>query len=488
MDKIPESFLRVSQKETIPFIINNPFCAIFSEMGFGKTIAVLTAVEKLIKSKNIKRTLVVSTLMVSRETWPNEVKSWAHTADIRYQLILGNANQRLKKLESNVPIHIINQENFVWLTEKTGLNWPYEMIIFDDAKGFKSAKRKNYLKTAVCCYMNICPVYEKKEGTMRSCTVLCKRFKQPPARYSRFGALCSVRPKIKRLVHLTGTPSSKELLDLWPMIFTLDCGKRLERTVTQYREKYFSQKFHGFGWELKKGSAEIIHKKIKDICIAIPSEAVIPKIHHIEINITLSEKAENLYKRFKNDWLLCMEGKEVEAPNAGVLSGKLLQVCGGAVYDENKEFIDIHPQKLIALRDIIKKHRGEPVLVGYNFKHELIRLKKWFPEGDDIRKIPNAVEKWNAGEIPLMFAHPDSAGHGLNLQKGPGRVLVWFGLNWALDLNKQLNKRLHRPGQKQEVLIYYLIVKGKADSLVMKGIAQKDWTQKQLLKALKRSK
>lgn len=485
MTELSELLLRDSQLDTTRFVINNPACAVFSDMGFGKTVALLTAIRRLLNNKEVNRVLVVSTLLVSRETWPTEIQAWTHTAGIEYRLLLGTAQERLAAAKSGGSVHIINQENFVWLAEKAGKTWPYDMVVFDDAKGFKSHNRKNHSKTAICQHADDCPVFEPADGSRKACAVLCKRFKPYPARYSRFGALCALRSQIKRLVHLTGTPSSKDLLDLWPMIFSLDGGARLGRTITQYRNTYFAQNHNGFGYRLLPGSAEIIHSKVKDICIAIPSEAKLPPVHHVEIPVKMPDKAEMLYESFKRDMLLKIENKEVEAPNAGVLAGKLLQICGGAVYhNEEKEWLQLHDSKLKALKEIVKKHKGEPILVGYNYNFERFLLKKWFPEGVDIRNRKNAVDAWNAGKIPLMWVHPDSAGHGLNLQKGPGRVLVWYGLQWSLSLNKQLNKRLHRPGQQQEVYIYYLIVKGKADSLVMKGVAEKDWTQQQLLDAL----
>lgn len=525
MAKLPKTLLRGSQKEVTDFVLKNPFCACFSEMGFGKTAAVATAIEQILKTREIKKCLIVSTLRVARDTWPDEIVSWEHTSGLTFQVIEGKELDRLRSARSCDKIHLINQENFVWLVEKAGADWPYEMIVFDDSEGFKSANRKTVPKKAICMHRRGCPLFlheksmicrhrdncqeytpgslpETKEfcalpcrklhpvrSSLQACITLCNHFKELPARFTRFGALCALAPRIKRLVHLTGTPSNKGLLDLWPLIFTLDGGERLGRTYTQYKNWFFNRGHNGFGYDLKPGAAEIIHQKIKDICIAVDSEAAVglPECQHIERYIRLPGKADKLYKEFERDLLVEVDGDEIKAANNGVLAGKLLQVCGGAVYTgEGKQWKKLHTCKLRALNKIIKRHRGEPVLVGYNFGHELDRLKATYPWGIDIRDRRDAVAAWNRGEIPLMFAHPGSAGHGLNLQKGPGRVLVWFGLNWRLDYNKQLNKRLWRPGQTRKVFIYYIIAEGRADVHLMEGVAKYDYTQKQLLEAVKR--
>ena len=512
--------LRVSQHTGTDFIIDNHYCGLFSDMGFGKTVAVTTAVEKLFRIDDVCRVLVVSTVLVARETWPEEIEAWAHTSNLSFKLIEGDAKQRLQAAKGKEQIHITNQENFVWLAERAGRTWPYDMVVFDDTDGFKKHNRTNAPGPGICARSAECPLYENEKAwncqdaevcfdyttdgyeeaciklcpdrvpvysQVKACALLCKQFKSPPARYTRFGALCALRPQIKRLVHLTGTPTGRGYVDLWPLIFTLDNGKRLQRTYTQYLKKYFNKKKGGYGWTLKPGSIYFINKAIRDICICIESEAKLPPRYDKHINITLPPRAAKLYDQFKRDLVLNMDDTEIVAANNGVLAGKLLQVCGGAVYTgEGREWVDLHEEKFKVLDAVIKKHSGEPILVGYNFKHELIRLRARYPQGIDIRDRRDAKHAWNAGDIPLMFAHPKSAGHGLNLQYGPGRVLFWLGLNWSLILNKQLNKRLHRPGQAQEVYIYYAVVKGRADTILMKGVAQYDWTQNQLLAAIKR--
>lgn len=491
-------------------------------MGFGKTAALATAIEKLFRLKEVNRLLVVTTLKVAENTWPDEIQDWRHTSYLKFKVIIGDAEQRLTAARGGEQIHIINQENFVWLAERAGRTWPYDMVVFDDAEGLKNTRRKSAPKKAICLHAKDCPLFlheksfmcaeadfctEFRKGTydnacimlceyfrpvrtsLKACITLCKLFEAPASRYSRFGALCALAPQIKRLVHLTGTPSNKGLVDLWPLIFTMDGGRRLERTNSQYKDKYFNKSYNGFSWELKPGAEAQIHARIKDICIAVESEAEaeLPPCNHIDRIIKLPPDAAKMYDDFERDFILSVDDEEITAANRGVLSGKLLQVCGGAVYTgTEREWITLHDEKFKALDDILLKHAGEPVLIGYNFKHELTRLRDRYPEGVDIRDRRDFVHAWNAGEIPLAFAHPGSAGHGLNLQRGPGRALVWLGLSWRLDHNKQLNKRLWRPGQRHAVFIYYLIAKGRADVRLMEGVAKYDWTQNQLLEAVKR--
>jgi hypothetical protein len=522
MPRFKESELRVSQHQVIEYgAVNNNF-ACFSNMGFGKTAAIITLVEKLFRLKEVRRLLVVTTLRVARDTWPEELQDWEQSSYLKFKVISGDEGARLAAARGKEQIHIINQENFVWLAERAGRTWPYDMVVFDDVEGFKNANRKTVPSKAICQHESACGLYEHENSRVctwadfciayrpgayapgcimpcqdfkpvrpasRACTTLCRLFASPPARYTRFGALCALGPQIKRLVHLTGTPSNRGLLDLWPLIFTLDGGDRLGRTYSQYKNRFFNKSHNGFTWELKPGGAAEIHEKIKDICISITSEAEaeLPACQHINQVIELPGEAAKLYDTFERDLFLNIDGEEITAANSGVLAGKLLQVCGGAVYTgTGRDWVELHDQKFKALDSILLKHKYEPVLVGYNFEHELTRLKARYPFGVNLADRRDAVHAWNAGEIPLLFTHPKSAGHGLNLQRGPGRVLVWFGLSWRLDHNKQLNKRLWRPGQAREVFIYYLIAKGRADVRLMQGVAKYDWTQDQLLEAVKR--
>lgn len=520
-ERLPLDLLRNSQLDVADFIYDNLFCACFSDMGFGKTAPVATVVEKLFRRNEINKVLIVSTILVTREVWPKELDDWEHTSYLTFKLIEGEAPERLASARGGEQIHLINQENFVWLCEQAGKTWPYDMIIFDDATGFKNEQRRNSPGRGICTHRKDCCIFEHEKtwhckhagncasyvkGTysddcivpcqlfepvrsnLQACTIMCNDFKAPPARYSRFGAICQLRPQVKRLVHLTGTPTNKAYLDLWPLIFTLDSGERLGRTYTQFKQRYFTKSHNGFSWNIKPGGAVKIENLIKDICISVESEAQLPPLYPVEVEIKLPGPAAAMYDQFERDLLICLEGgDELIAANQGVLQGKLLQVCGGGVYiNEKKEWLNIHDEKFKAIDQIIARHTGEPILIGYGFGHELERLKARYPQGIDIRDRRDAVHAWNSGEIPILFVHPLSAGHGLNLQLGPGRVLIWLGLAWALDQNKQLNKRLHRPGQKRDTYIYYLIARGRADSRVMEGVAKMNWSQNQLLKAVKR--
>lgn len=521
VEPLSRDLLRVSQLEAVDFIKNTPFCAIFCDMGFGKTVTTLTAVGDLLDSKEIRKVLVVAPLRVARDTWPEGVAEWEHTTGITFKFIEGDAKERTASARGKEQVHFINQENFVWLAMRAGKRWPYDMVVFDDSKGFKSGKLKTAEspvckhsdgcdmleteKTGHCKKSGECERYVKAEysdecvmrcadfkqvrGGSKACTITCVDYANTPSGYTRYGAIIALRPQIKRLVHLTGTPSSKELLDLWPLIHTIDMGQRLGRTYSQYKQKYFIKARGGYDFFLKPDAKSQIFDTIGDVCISIESEAELPPCTEIPIEVGLPPDVAKMYTTFEREFAVSIEDDEVQAVNAGVLAGKLLQICGGAVYHEVegvKTWTEVHTEKIKALAGIIEQYEGEPILVGYNFAHELERLRNAFPEGVDIRDRRDAVKAWNAGEIPLMFAHPDSAGHGLNLQKGRGRVLVWFGLNWSLDLNKQLNKRLWRPGQKRECFIYYIVAKGRADARVMESIKRKDATQKELLRAVRR--
>lgn len=485
---LKKSDLRPSQRETADFILKNQACAVFSEMGFGKTVVSLTAMMESVEAGEINKILVASTVRVSRNTWPNEIQRWEHLKDLEPLVICGTETERVEKLKKDAILYTINMELFVWLVEHFKDDWPFDALIFDDAKGFKN-QRKTGKPSSLCAYYKICPVYEPsitpKGNTSNRCAVMCSSFKPRARKLTRFGAVCRIRHKIKRLVHLTGTPSDRNLLDLWPMMYTIDGGKRLGRTYTWYRDRYFHP-VNVYNWFLNSGSADTISSLIKDVCIALPSEIVLQGVTYRTAKIKLNDVATKMYSKLQRELLLETKNGSVEALNGGVLAGKLLQVCGGAVYTDKGEYSVIHNDKLDTLERILKDHKDEPVLVGYNFRHELIRLKERFPHGVDFKTFSDPEKEWNSGKHLLVFVHPESAGHGLNLQLGPGRVLVWFGLNWSLSLNKQLNKRLHRPGQQRETIIYYIVAESTIDKKVVEALHSKGVTQSFLLKSLVR--
>lgn len=504
--KLKPSLLRPSQLDVSDFIISNPACLVASDMGFGKTASGITAIEKLLRRGEVNKVLIISTLAVTKSTWPEELQAWEHASDLKFVRISGSPEDRLKKAASKAHIYIINQELFVWLAEKAGKKWPYDMLVFDDVSGFSSGQRRS--KRARCHFDKDCPLYVPggpygcKTAVARcpysfSCptakgcqaAVRCENYKEGVPRPTRFGAVCALRKKIKRLVHLSGTPSGHDLLDLWPLIYSLDQGVRLGRTLSDYKRRYFTKSQNGFSWTLRPESGPVIAEKIKDICIAVPSEAKVPPLYHVKRPITLPKKAAELYKRLVKDWVINADNPDrVEAANAGVLAIKLLQICSGAIFKDAKEgqpkeWLLVHDEKIKEAQRIKAKHPNSPILIIYKFTHELIRLKAAFPDGRDVRDLKDAVSKWNAGEIPIMFGHPGSMGHGLNLQKGPGHVMILFCMP-SLKQYKQVIKRLHRPGQKRKVYLYYLIVEKLADEIAMNSVAWHDHTQQQFLNAI----
>lgn len=490
MVKLGKGLLRESQRGSAEFMVDNPFSAVFSDMGFGKTITSLTVIERLFAEGKIKKALIVAPLRVARDTWTDEITSWEHTSRLSFKFLAGTPKKRKEAAKGRENVHIICQNNFVDLFMIAARTWPYDCVIFDDSEGFKNYSRISKPSTTICTESRDCMMFEPMEGS-KGCGYHCEDFKAKRARPTRFGAVCALRNHMKYFYQLTGTPSSNQLVDLWPLIFTLDAGKRLGRTVTEYQKRYFTKSWDGFGWDLKPGSEEKIHTALRDICISIDSEAELPPCYSETWEVDLPPKAAAVYDELEREFIVDIEGEEVEAVNGGVLSNKLLQICEGSLYTHPPEVkprpvAHLHDAKVQAIRDIRERHPGEPILIGINHAHGLKSLRAAFPEGIDIRDREDAVKAWNAGEIPMMFAHPGSAGHGLNLQRGPGRVLIWFGLNWRLDMNQQLNKRLHRPGQMQDVYIYYIVAKGRADVRVMEATRKKGVTQKALLDAVKR--
>jgi SNF2 family DNA or RNA helicase len=505
-------------------MVRTPRCGVFNDMGSGKTISALTALEIEFRRGLIKKALVVAPLEVSKNTWPQEVPLWEHVSDLSFKFIRGAPAKRAELLKGGERVHILNQENFVWLVERAYKNWPYDRVIFDDTQGFKTSERVTKPKSTICILSDTCPIYANAyEGVCefkssctdyrpdvdavscanpcslfrqvkrasKACEVVCNDFTPKPARYTRFGALLAVSGKIKKLAVLTGTPSSKELLDLWPLVYVLDGGKRLSPSYNKYKQTYFNKSHNGYNWDLREGSKQKIFKRISDICISIDSEAELPRRHDIEVKLKMPPDIEKMYDRFAKEYYLSLTKGDVLAVNRGVLEGKLLQVCEGAVYlshdpGDRREWEPLHDVKLNALDPILEKHKNTPVIIAYNHGHGLARLREKYPHGVTLKDVKNGVAMWNNGEIPLLFLHPKSGGHGLNLQKGPGHVLIWFGINWSLDDNRQLNKRLWRPGQKNAVYIYHLVMEGKADRRIVELVNKKGATQNELIEAVKR--
>lgn len=435
------------QQYAIDFIKNNEIAAILLDMGLGKTSITLTAVNDLIfDSFEVSKVLVIAPLRVARDTWPAEIKKWDHLKHLRYSVAVGSESERLAALRKEADIYIINRENVDWLVNKSRVSFDFDMVVIDELSSFKSHQSK------------------------------------------RFKSLLKVRPFIKRIVGLTGTPSSNGLMDLWAQFRILDMGKRLGRYITHYRSAYFLPDKRSadriFTYKPADGAEQMIYDRISDITISMKSADYLklPECIINEVPVFMDTKEKAIYETFKEDMVAKIKDEEIDAANAAVLSGKLLQMANGCIYDEDKKAIKIHDRKLDALEDLIESANGKPLLVAYWFQHDLARIKERFP----VREIKTSkdIEDWNKGKIPLAVIHPASAGHGLNLQTG-GSTLVWFGLTWSLELYQQCNARLHRQGQTDTVVIHHIIAKGTIDEDVMAALQRKEKIQNALINAVK---
>ncbi len=428
------------------FIISHPQSALFLDCGLGKTVTTLTAINDLLfDSFEIIKVLVICPLRVSA-VWVDEINKWKHLNSLRCSVAIGTEVERKAALTRKADIYIINRENVDWLVNKSGLPFDFDMVVIDELSSFKDNGSK------------------------------------------RFKALRKVRPKVKRMVGLTGTPSANGLMDLWAEIGILDMGQRLGRYITRFRNDYFIPDKRNqqmvFSYKPRPGAEEAIYKLISDITISMKNTDYLklPDLVMNEIPVWLAEKEQKAYDAMKRDLVLSLEGKEIDALNAASLSNKLLQMANGAVYADDGSVAKIHDRKLDALEDIIEAANGKPVLVAYWFKHDLKRILNRFPA--EKLDSSDSIRRWNRGEIPLAVIHPASAGHGLNLQAG-GSTLVWFGLTWSLELYQQTNARLWRQGQKDTVVIHHIITKGTIDEDVIRALKRKDKVQSTLINAVK---
>lgn len=435
------------QSYATEFILSHPIAAVFLEMGLGKSVITLSAIFDLcLNSFLVCKVLVIAPLRVARDTWPAEINKWDHLKGLSYSVAVGTEKERIDALKKQSTLYIINRENVDWLVHKSGIPFHFDMVVIDELSSFKSYGAK------------------------------------------RFKSLLKVRPSVKRIVGLTGTPSSNGLMDLWAEFRILDLGQRLGRYISHYRNTYFKPDKRNaqiiFSYKPLPGAEEEIYKQISDITISMKSTDYLKMPEYVsnEVFVTLSEKEWKVYSDFKEDMVANLGDEEIDAVNAAVLSGKLLQMANGAVYDsENKAHV-IHDKKLDALEDLIEGANGKPVLVAYWYKHDLERIKERFP----VRQIQSSkdIEAWNDGKIPIAVIHPASAGHGLNLQSG-GSTLIWFGLTWSLELYQQTNARLYRQGQKDTVIVHHIITKNTIDEDVLLALTKKEKTQDALIDAVK---
>ena len=435
------------QSYATEFILSHPISAVFLEMGLGKSVITLSAIFDLcLDSFLVCKVLVIAPLRVARDTWPAEINKWDHLKGLSYSVAVGTEKERIDALKKQSTLYIINRENVDWLVHKSGIPFHFDMVVIDELSSFKSYGAK------------------------------------------RFKSLLKVRPSVKRIVGLTGTPSSNGLMDLWAEFRILDLGQRLGRYISHYRNTYFKPDKRNaqiiFSYKPLPGAEEEIYKQISDITISMKSTdyLTMPEFVSNQVFVTLSDKEWKVYSDFKEDMVANLGDEEIDAVNAAVLSGKLLQMANGAVYDsENKAHV-IHDKKLDALEDLIEGANGKPVLVAYWYKHDLERIKERFP----VRQIQSSkdIEDWNDGKIPTAVIHPASAGHGLNLQSG-GSTLIWFGLTWSLEMYQQTNARLYRQGQKDTVIVHHIITKNTIDEDVLLALTKKEKTQDALIDAVK---
>lgn len=436
------------QAYAIDYIKTHPIAAVLLDMGLGKTVISLTAIADLLfDSFEAHRILVVAPLRVARDTWPAEIKKWEHLQHLTYAVCVGTPKERRTALLSGADITIINRENLQWLIENSGFAFNYDMVIIDELSSFKNHKSK------------------------------------------RFQALMKVRPQVKRIIGLTGTPSSNGLMDLWAEFKLLDFGERLGRFITHYRNDYFiPDKRNGeiiYSYKPMPYAEDAIYLKISDITISMKStdHLQMPELISSQYEVQLSEEETQRYEELKADFILELPEGEITAANAASLTGKLSQLANGAIYDDEGNILEFHDRKLDALEDLIEAANGKPLLVAYWFKHDLQRIKKRF----DVREIKSSkdITDWNNDDIPVAVIHPASAGHGLNLQAG-GSTLIWFGLTWSLELYQQTNARLWRQGQTSgTVVIEHIITKGTIDERILKALSLKEVTQNALIDAVK---
>ena len=436
------------QQYATDFIIKNPTAAVFLEMGLGKSVIALTAILELCLERfEISRVLVIAPLRVARDTWPAEIQKWDHLKDLSYSVAVGTANERRAALRQKTFVHIINRENVQWLIEDSGIPWQYDMVVIDELSSFKNHQSK------------------------------------------RFKSLMKARPGVRRMVGLTGTPSSNGLMDLWSEFRVLDMGKRLGRFITHYREQFFEpDRRNGmqvFSYRPRAGAEREIYRRIGDITISMRSADYLkmPECVMNTVPVKLDSTEYEVYEEMESKMVTELDGVEIDAVNAAALTGKLCQLANGAIYTPDGNTVFFHERKLDAMEDLIEGANGKPVLVAYWYKHDLARIQERFK----VRELKSSkdITDWNAGKIPVAVIHPASAGHGLNLQAG-GSTLIWFGLTWSLELYQQTNARLWRQGQQAEtVVIHHIITRGTVDEDVMQSLSEKDRSQAALMRAVR---
>lgn len=438
------------QEKCVKHILDNEGCGLFLDMGLGKTITTLTAIDELMYDRfEINKVLAIAPKRVAEDTWIREAEGWEHVKHLRLSLVLGTEKQRKEALWEKADIYVINRENVAWLVSYYGKSFPFDMVVIDELSSFKNQKS------------------------------------------IRFKSLKKVRPKIKRVVGLTGTPSPNGLIDLWSQMYLLDMGERLGKTIGMYRNDYFrpgrSKGHIVYEYKLNKGSDDIIYEKISDICISMKAEDYLELPEKVirDVSVQLSSKVQKMYNDFEEEQVLQLLDTEITAVNAAALTTKLLQYAGGAIYDEERGVHEVHDAKLEALDELVESINGNSVLIFYTYKHELARIKERLKSLNP-RELNDSkdIEDWNAGKIQVLLAHPASAGHGLNLQRG-GHNIIWYSTPWSLELYLQANARLYRQGQTKPVMIFRLVAKKTHDTRVVGALKRKNTGQEALMEATK---
>ena len=445
------------QNYCISFVKDHPEAMLILQMGLGKTISALTAILDLMFDRfEVGKVLIIAPLRVAKTVWPEERDSWEHTSFLKMSVIVGNAKQREAAIRTPADVYVVNRENTKWLIdylEKHHIPWPFDMVVIDELSSFKNHQSQ------------------------------------------RWKALRKVRARIKRMIGLTGTPASNGLMDLWAEVFLIDGGQRLGRFIGRYREAYFRaagmNPYTGvvFNYLPLPGAEEAIYSRISDIAVSMKALDYLDMPEYVPVTHTVEmDPAErNLYDKMKKELLVEVDGESIDAANAAVLSGKLLQMANGALYNDSREVRDIHKQKLLILEDLIEQANGQNVLVAYWYQHDHDRIMEHLKEKGytprDI-KTETDIADWNAGKIQVGLISPASAGHGLNIQKG-GHILIWFSMIWSLEMYQQTNARLWRQGQKHVVTVHHIVCKDTVDEDVLKALEHKDTTQQNLIAAVK---
>ena len=446
------------QTIAMDFLRTHSHCALFLDMGLGKTVTSLTVAKELINDYRVEKVLVIAPKRVAESTWSSEQEKWDHLKGLRISKVLGSKSDRIAALEADADIYVINRENVQWLVEYTNGIWPFDMVIIDELSSFKSPQAK------------------------------------------RFKMLKRVIKQSDYVWGLTGTPASNGYMDLWAQIYLIDNGERLGKFIGSYRQEFFYAGAHNgfivYEYKLRTGAKEKIDRRLSDICLSMSKEdwLQIPPLIFNEVRVKMTKKERKVYEQFEADKVLpLLENRlgsidtmdsAVIGETAATLSGKLLQMANGAVYDDNGGVFHLHDQKLDALDEIVESSQGQPILVFYTYKHDVDRIKARHPEAVVLKDSAD-IQRWNNGEIPMLLCHPASAGYGINLQEG-SHIMVWFGLPYSLENYQQSIARLHRQGQEHPVIVHHIVCEGTLDDKVLRVLQSKNATQKSLLDALKR--